>query len=525
MLVPCIICFVNIMKLVKICWLFALTVALPVHADAPSVDLAVAIADSGRSVSLSLTPSSSAAGCSYSVYAAASRIQLGRSRISQFRIARLAAAAGVSSRELSNLKPLRDRSMRRRALFFRARIRCESGAALTSIQRVLVRPKARAGLGPLADWLTYLGAKLSESKIRLTPAFPSLIFSSPLALVASPDSSNRLFVVEKGGKIFSFENSSSVTSTVQFLDISSRIATDSELGLLGLAFHPSFASNGQFFLNYTEERPSDPSNYRTVISRFTLPSPSSPNADAATEERLLVINQPFTNHNGGDLQFGNDGLLYIALGDGGSGGDPLGNGQDRTTLLGKILRIDVDSSTSPNNYSIPPGNPFVGNGFGFKEEIFAYGLRNPFRMSFDTATGKLWAGDVGQDSREEIDIISSGGNYGWNRMEGRQCYPAGSSCSRSGLTLPVYDYGRSDGASVIGGYVYRGSSIPSLVGTYVFGDFISGNLFGLIYDGSSVIKKKLAETGLLISSLGRDESGELYVLSYGEGTIYKISAR
>ena len=504
--------------------------ALPLHAsvvpaEVPALSLAVGISLSGRSASTTFTPSFSAAGCAYVLYAAANGGQLKPPQLSAHRIARIAAAEGATSRTFAHLKAIRDRSSRSRAIYFRGRIRCDEGSALSTIRRVTVRPSTSNGLTPLPKWLDYFGSKVAESKIQLAPAFPALSFSQPVALVSPSDATNRLFVVEQGGKIFSFENSSSVEAKQQFLDISSRISTGSELGLLGLAFHPAFAQNGQFFVNYTEPRPGDESNSRTIISRLTLPSPSSVNAEAAVEERLLVINQPFANHNGGDLQFGPDGYLYIALGDGGSGGDPQGNGQDRSVLLGKILRIDVNAHSGSLNYSIPPSNPFAGNTSGFREEIFAYGLRNPFRMSFDSSTGRLWAGDVGQGAREEIDIISSGGNYGWNRMEGKQCYPPGSSCSRTGLTLPVVDYGREVGTSVIGGFVYRGSSVPSLVGTYVYADFVSGRIFGLIYDGSSVSNKTFLETGLLLSSFGQDANRELYVLSYGQGKIYKIAAR
>ncbi|NDC39494.1 MAG: glucose sorbosone dehydrogenase, partial [Proteobacteria bacterium] len=245
-------------------------------------------------------------------------------------------------------------------------------------------------------------------------------------------------------------------------------------------------------------------------------------AASATEERLLVIDQPFSNHKGGDLAFGNDGYLYIALGDGGSAGDPLGNAQNRASLLGKILRIDVDSRSGSLPYGIPAQNPYATNSSGYRKEIFAYGFRNPFRMSFDLVTQRLWVGDVGQSAREEIDIVKAGGNYGWNKMEGSLCYPPGVRCDSGKFNPPVIDYRRSVGQSVIGGFVYRGSAIPSMVGTYLFADFISGRVFGAVYDGNKADYETLLETNLKISALGQDANKELYLLSYQEGTIYKI---
>jgi glucose/arabinose dehydrogenase len=343
-----------------------------------------------------------------------------------------------------------------------------------------------------------------------------------VAMVTPGDKSSRLFVVEQGGRIISFDNSDDTSTSRVFLDISSRIANGGELGLLGLAFHPSFSSNGKFYINYTESRPEDASKYRSVISVFTLTTPFAETASNANEERLLVIDQPFSNHNGGDLAFGKDGYLYIAMGDGGSGGDPLGHAQNKGSLLGKILRIDVDSKTDTLTYGIPRSNPFWRNKSGYREEIFAYGLRNPFRMSFDRVTGNLWVGDVGQGAREEINIVSAGGNYGWNLREGSLCYPPGSSCKGSNFIRPITEYGRDEGRSVIGGYVYRGKSIPRLAGTYLYADFISGKIFGLVYDGNRAETETLLDTGLLISSFGQDNKKELYLLSYQEGKIYRI---
>ncbi|MBN8549257.1 MAG: PQQ-dependent sugar dehydrogenase [Deltaproteobacteria bacterium] len=357
----------------------------------------------------------------------------------------------------------------------------------------------------------------------LSNAFPKLTFSSPLALVSPADGTKRLFVVEQGGKIFVIKNNPAAKSKALFLDLSSRISRGGELGLLGLAFHPSFAENGKFYVNYTEPRSPGSAQSRSVISEFTRSSASS--TDLSSERRLMELDQPFSNHNGGDLAFGPDGFLYIGFGDGGSGGDPQGNGQDRSVLLGKILRIDVDAQEGALAYAIPHDNPYKGNSSGFREEIFAYGFRNPFRISFDQETGRLWAGDVGQGAREEIDLVLSGGNYGWNTMEGSQCYPPGESCNTAGLVLPITEYGHDVGRSIIGGYVFSGRSIPNLRGHYIFGDFVTGIIFSLLYDGATATRKTLLQSGLSIASFGRDEDGEIYVVSYGDGKIYKIVPR
>lgn len=480
----------------------------------PAITLDVSIGQRGKAINISLLPASSAAGCSYSITAGGDRRRLRK-------LARIAAAEAETQRTLTGLRRFRDPRRSRRNVYFRARIRCEDGMRRSAIERITL-PSRKGGITPLSRWVSQLESKLTEIVIRLEAAFPALEFTAPIALVSARDGSGRLFMVEQAGRITSFQNNDSVSTSETFLDIRSRVVSEGELGLLGLAFHPRFSENGQFFLNYTEARPGEPSDARTVISRFTLSSPSAITASDATEQRLLVIDQPFSNHNGGDLHFGNDGYLYIALGDGGSGGDPLGNGQNRATLLGKVLRVDVDASQGQLNYGIPSANPFVGNTSGFREEIFAYGFRNPYRMGFDSATGKLWVGDVGQATREEIDIVESGKNYGWNVMEGSLCFPIGSACDQSGLTLPVVEYGRDVGKTIIGGFVYRGSAIPSLAGTYVFADFISGKIFGLPLDGNASEYKILLEPGHAISSLGQDENRELLILSYGEGKIYRI---
>ncbi|MGK7369187.1 MAG: PQQ-dependent sugar dehydrogenase, partial [Candidatus Halalkalibacterium sp. M3_1C_030] len=244
-------------------------------------------------------------------------------------------------------------------------------------------------------------------------------------------------------------------------------------------------------------------------------------ADPNSETPILQYNQPESNHNGGHLSFGPDGYLYIASGDGGGGGDPYDNGQDPSTLLGNILRIDVDASSNGNKYAIPPNNPFVGNDQGYREEVYAYGLRNPWRFSFDSENGRLFAADVGQNQYEEIDIIESGGNYGWNIMEGAHCYNS-DSCDQSGLILPIWEYDHSEGQSITGGYVYRGPSLNGLTGQYIYGDFSSGRIWALdVSDTDDPSNSELIDTDLNISSFGTDANNELYICSF-DGNIYRL---
>ncbi|HKK45909.1 MAG TPA: PQQ-dependent sugar dehydrogenase [Balneolaceae bacterium] len=351
-------------------------------------------------------------------------------------------------------------------------------------------------------------------------AFPSLSFDQPVDLQNAGDQGNRIFVIEQPGVISVFQNDSTVTSKSTFLDIRNRVDDrGSEEGLLGLAFHPDFETNGYFYVDYTASNPS-----RTVISRFQVTQ--NPNqADASSEQIILTFSQPYDNHNGGQLAFGPDEYLYIAVGDGGSGGDPQGNGQNPGTLLGSILRIDIDNQTNENNYAIPQDNPFAGNSQGYREEIFAYGLRNPWRFSFDSDNGQLWAGDVGQNKYEEVDIIQNGNNYGWNTMEGTHCYRPSSGCDTSGLTLPVIDYSHSQGISITGGYVYRGPSLPKLTGMYIYADYGSGRIWSLDYSNpDEPVNTQLLNTGFNISSFGVDENNELYICGYNEGKIYKLQA-
>jgi glucose/arabinose dehydrogenase len=347
-------------------------------------------------------------------------------------------------------------------------------------------------------------------------AFPNLTFNQPDGIFPDPTNSNRLFVLEQAGVIKVFDNNRNVNSSTVFLDISDHVLYGGEQGLLGLAFNPNFNQNPYFYVDYVTDNPR-----RTVIARYTTTADSSI-ADKNSEQIILEINQPFSNHKGGQLAFGSDGYLYIGVGDGGSEGDPLGKGQNRSTLLGKILRINVDLASAGKNYSIPSDNPFIGNTAGFREEIYAYGFRNPWRFSFDSTSGQLWVGDVGQDRIEEIDVVEKGKNYGWSLMEGTLLYNAPSGTDVSGLELPVWNYTHQVGNAVIGGNIYHGSALPSLAGAYVYGDYGSGRIWALRTDGATV-NTLLAETGLNIASFGLDDQNELYFTAY-DGKIYHLTS-
>jgi len=343
--------------------------------------------------------------------------------------------------------------------------------------------------------------------------------SSPLDLQTAPGDRTRLFVVEQGGRIRVVRNGALVAAP--FLDLSARVSRGGEQGLLGLAFHPGYATNGRFYVNFTDGAGD------THVAEFRV-SNNPEVADPATERTLIFQTQPFENHNGGALAFGPDGFLYVSLGDGGSGGDPFRNGQNLGSLLGKILRIDVNG-TQP--YAIPSSNPFVGNGSA-RPEVWAYGLRNPWRLSFDRANGDLYIGDVGQSRREEVDVgLSSrrgGENYGWNTTEGTLCFNPASGCSTAGLTPPVIEYqtGSNGSCAVTGGYVYRGCRLPGYQGTYFYGDYCAGFVrsFRLVNgqateprDWTSALSGDIGS----ISAFGTDLDGEVYIVDYG-GAIFRI---
>ncbi|MGA0559985.1 PQQ-dependent sugar dehydrogenase [Larkinella sp. VNQ87] len=358
----------------------------------------------------------------------------------------------------------------------------------------------------------------APAAISLQNAFPSLTFKQPVELTHAGDGTNRLFVIEQEGRIRVFENNASTKTAETYLDIANKVASGGEMGLLGLAFHPDFKQNGYFFVNYTKNNPRE-----TVIARFKA-DPTANRVDPATETVLLKFEQPYANHNGGKIAFGPDGFLYIATGDGGSGGDPQNNSQNLKSYLGKMLRIDVNK-TDKGNYGIPADNPFASNADAMPE-IYAYGLRNPWRFSFDAETGLLWAGDVGQNSLEEIDIIKKGGNYGWRLKEGQECYNPRNDCNRGQLIDPIHQYPRDEGISVTGGVVYRGSALPELKGKYLYADFGSGRVWALSVNGEQKTgNQMLARDGGPVSAFGEDANREVYLLDHTTGTIKRFAAR
>jgi glucose/arabinose dehydrogenase len=401
-------------------------------------------------------------------------------------------------------------------LSFRARLTCDGVVTDSEIATLTLRTTPDRGIRNGSQWLKHLAGRVTGSSFVLREAFPAETFVRPVDFQYPGDGTNRVFVVEQGGRIYVLENTATPTKRL-FLDISDRLKSGGEQGLLAMAFHPRYQQNGLFFVHYSDAEDGD-----TVIARYSV-SATDPNAaDPASEKRFLRVDQPFANHNGGQITFGNDGYLYIALGDGGSAGDPEGNGQKPSSLLGKILRIDVDTPSTGREYSIPNDNPFK-NSTTFREEIWAWGLRNPFKISFDRPTGRLWAGDVGQNKLEEVDLILRGRNYGWNTMEGSQCFNPSTGCNREGLELPIAEYGRSAGQSITGGYVYRGRSIPALVGIYVYADFITGRVFGLRFGNGKTVNSQLVDTEHLVSSFGLDRENELYLLAYTTGKIFRFT--
>jgi len=336
---------------------------------------------------------------------------------------------------------------------------------------------------------------------------------SPLAVTNAGDGTGRLFVAEQGGAVYIV--SGGTVNPTPFLNIAGQVSHGGEQGLLGLAFHPDFPTDNRVFVDYTNGAGD------TVVSSFRV-DPASPNAALPAETPIITIDQPYANHNGGAIQFGPDGYLYVALGDGGSGGDPEDRAQNMNSLLGKILRLDVSPATG---YAIPGSNPFAGGGGA--SEIWLSGLRNPFRFSFDRTTGDLWLGDVGQDAWEEVDVARAavgGLNFGWDDMEGNHCYEPSSGCVTTGRTLPVVEYPHNPGGcAVIGGNVYRGSAYPVLKGGYVFSDECTGLVWAVNAAGSGA--QALVQVGsgaALIAGYGEDEAGELYAVALSR-QLYRVT--
>lgn len=363
--------------------------------------------------------------------------------------------------------------------------------------------------------------------VQAVRAFENLIFERPVVIAHANDGSDRIFVAEQDGIVKVFANDPEVEDTDVFLDIDKRCRyrkNQDEEGLLGFAFHPNFKTNGQVFVYYTTAS----EDHTSFVSRFTLSADNKNVVDPNSEEVLMKIKQPFWNHNGGTIVFGPDQLLYIGLGDGGSANDPTGNGQNLTTLLGSILRIDVDNTSDGLKYAIPKDNPFInktistrrGKKLKARPEIYAYGIRNVWRMAFDRETGTLWAADVGQNQWEEINIIAQGGNYGWNIREATHWFrPDGNDTSMESLIDPVWEYRHDVGKSITGGSVYRGSKVPALSGKYVYGDYVTGLMWALEHDGARTVAN-YSLTGITspdgesvnlpIMTFGEDQSGEIY---------------
>ena len=358
-----------------------------------------------------------------------------------------------------------------------------------------------------------VGAAESKNDSRAVTLTPIVThgLTNPVFLTHAQDGTQQLFVIEQAGRVRILEGQAVLPTP--FLDVTNQVLSGGERGLLGLAFHPQYERNGRFFVNYTRKP-----DGATVIAEYRRATTST----ASGRERvLLVVPQPYANHNGGMLTFGPDGYLYIGLGDGGSGGDPENHAQNPGDLLGKILRIDVDRG---DPYGVPTDNPFAKQ--GGRPEIYALGFRNPWRFSFDAKTGHLWVADVGQYKWEEIDLVTRGGNYGWRVMEGTHCFQPAIACQTTTFSPPILEYSHDKGrCSIIGGYIYRGQSLSSLAGTYVYGDFCSGEIFALPDParGRTLGEAQvLLKTPLHISSFGEDASGELYVLDHSGG-VYRLS--
>jgi len=365
-------------------------------------------------------------------------------------------------------------------------------------------------------------ADLAALEISFEPVAEG--FSQPLLILGAGDGSGRLFVAEKGGALKVIRKGE--VDPELFLDFTDAVSTESERGLLGVAFPEGFAEHGRFYISYTDGSGS------SVISRFMA---EDERVDRSSETILLRTPQPYANHNGGHIAFGPDGYLYVGLGDGGSGGDPMGNGQNLFTLLGTILRLDVgeapgvSTESDGSGYTIPADNPFADGEEGLPE-IWSYGLRNPWRFSFDRETGDMWIGDVGQNAVEEINFqpAESGGgeNWGWNLFEGTTPYPEDRRVTENqdDFAWPIVEYRHPIGRSVTGGYVYRGSEFPRMVGVYLYGDYVSGRVWGLVRSAEGTKNRELAETGMQVVSFGEDDEGELYLVDFS-GTVYRVIAR
>jgi len=399
---------------------------------------------------------------------------------------------------------------------------CLPESLAPSTSRPSTAPAATVAATPAATTVTSpaptRSGPLDLTSIAITLEPFAEISGGPLAITAPDDDTGRLFVAAQDGKIWAVEADGTVLEPAM-VDLGARLRSGGEQGLLGLALHPLFPIDSRVFVNYTN------ADGDTIVASLEI-DPNDPNRILDDSHRqLLLIDQPYANHNGGEVLFGPDGFLYVFMGDGGAGGDPHNNGQSRNTLLGKILRLNVDEREGGEDYSVPPDNPFVGT--AGEDEIWHTGLRNPWRASFDRATGDLWIGDVGQGSWEEIDVARAGAgglNFGWNVMEGDHCFPPGTECRGDGLTPPVSEYGHELGCTVIGGYVYRGQAYPALVGAYLFSDYCSGRVFAIDAATNSLVEPlEVGAADGRVSAFGEDVAGELYVTTL-DGPIYRVVA-
>lgn len=411
-------------------------------------------------------------------------------------------------------------------------LKSAADACLSNDGKQILIPDMKAGtLNSLST--TVAGWEVDDSPlpVELSPAFPKLKWTGwddgsdsgnlnplrPIVLTHAGDGSNQIYVATQHGVIHTFENSDDATETKIFLDISDRVSyqdRQNEEGFLGLAFHPRFAENGEFFVFYTDKNSLENRKYENVVSRFRVKADDRSVVDPESEEELIRYKKPYWNHDGGTLVFGPDGYLYIAHGDGGSGGDPHGNGQNLKTLFAKVLRIDVDRKSNGKNYAIPADNPFADNPDALPE-IYAYGLRNVWRMAFDPATGLFWAGDVGQNLYEEIVLLKPGANYGWSHREAFHPFGAGGVDANEQMVEPIWEYHHDIGKSITGGAVYRGKRVPELEGAYIYADYVSSAIWALRYDeklGRVTENHPFRSNGLAILSFGEDQHGELFAL-------------
>jgi glucose/arabinose dehydrogenase len=357
----------------------------------------------------------------------------------------------------------------------------------------------------------------SSSSVAISLQLFATGLAAPLDLEQPNDGSGRLFVVEQGGTIKILQNGTLLPQP--FLNISNKVIFQGEMGLLGLTFHPGYSTNRKFYVNYVRNLAGQ---FQSVIAEYQASATDPNRSDQTTERILLTVNQVsnFPNHKAGQLAFGPDGFLYFGLGDGGSGGDPFGHGQNTQILLGKMMRINVDGNSPGRQYAIPPDNPFAAG--GGLPEIYAFGFRNPWRFSFDRNNGRMFVADVGQDRFEEINLVQKGGNYGWNTMEGLHCFNPPQGCNMAGLQLPIVEISHPEAEAVIGGFVYHGQAIPGLDGMYVFGD-LNGKIWALTENPPNTFTRlQLTDAGFNISSFGRDAAGELYVVDISAGGVLKI---